>query len=87
MVSPMVRVDERTHQTLRRLAKEMHTPMQEVVAVAIERLRRQRILELTNEAYAVLRADSVAWSEIEEERALWENTLMDGVDSDESQTR
>ncbi len=81
----MVRINDKTHQALRQLAEEMQTPMQEIVAIAVERFRRQRILEATNEAYAALRADPEAWSQIEAERALWENTLMDGLDADEPQ--
>ncbi len=79
MASPMVRVDSKTHETLRRLTVEMREPMREIVARAVERYRRQRILEATNEAYAALRADPRAWAEIEAERALWENTLGDGL--------
>jgi predicted kinase len=79
----MVRVTQRTHEVLRKLAEETHQPMQEIVAQAIEQYRRQRILEATNEAYAALRNDAQAWQEIEEERTLWEATLMDGLDPDE----
>jgi hypothetical protein len=83
MPTSMVRVSAATHDVLRKLAEETSESMQEIVAVAVERYRRQRILDATNEAYAALRADPQAWSELQEERALWENTLMDGIDADE----
>jgi predicted kinase len=79
----LVRIGEKTHETLRQLAKETHLPMQEIMAQAVEHYRRQRILAATNEAFAALQADPSAWREIEEERAIWDATLMDGLDGAE----
>jgi hypothetical protein len=42
-------------------------------------LRRRKILEATNEAFATLKADKSLWSEELAEGKLWENTLADGV--------
>lgn len=42
---------------------------------------RQRLLAETNEAYAALRADIKAWKEELQERALWDGTLADGLES------
>ncbi len=53
--------------------------MQSVIDQAIEDLRRRRMLEATNQAFAELKADKAAWGEETAERALWENTLSDGV--------
>jgi bifunctional DNA-binding transcriptional regulator/antitoxin component of YhaV-PrlF toxin-antitoxin module len=44
---------------------------------------RERLLREADEAYAALRADPEAWKEELAERALWERTLMDGLDPDE----
>jgi hypothetical protein len=46
---------------------------------AVETLRRQRLLEQTNAAYARLRADPDAWQEIDAERQAWDATLADGL--------
>jgi hypothetical protein len=72
-----VRVAASTQRTLRDLAQEMDEPIQEVVARAVEAYRRQRVLELTNSAFAALRADPERWREELEERELWDHTLGD----------
>jgi hypothetical protein len=42
--------------------------------------------EQLNAGYAELRADAAAWAEHEADRALWDVTLLDGLDRDESWT-
>ena len=62
MVSSMrrhsVRIDSLTHDTLKRLAAEMETPVGETVTLAVRALRQQQI---GNELRAPLRADEEAW--------------------------
>ena len=41
---------------------------------------RRRLLEATNQAYAALRADPVAWAEECAEREAWDVTLLDGLE-------
>jgi hypothetical protein len=76
----MVRVSDATHRDLRELADETGQSMQELLAEAVEALRRRRLLELTNEAYAALREDPVAWEAELAERRLWDVTLADGLE-------
>ena len=45
--------------------------------------RYQWLIEETNRAYAALRADPEAWREELAERALWDATLLDGLDANE----
>lgn len=78
-VSTTVRISEETHETLRELARESGESLQAVLAKAVEQYRRQRLLGLTNAAYARLRADPEAWREEQAERAAWEATLADGL--------
>jgi hypothetical protein len=40
----------------------------------------------TNRAYAVLKADPKAWKEERQERALWDGTLADGLESEIKQS-
>lgn len=82
MPGSTVRVKEETRGLLRELAREHHEPMQEVLAKAVEQYWRQWILEETNAAYARLRGDARGWAEIEEERALFDNTLPDGLEDE-----
>lgn len=53
--------------------------MQALLDEAVEMLRRQRFLEQLNTAYADLRRDPKAWSEIEAHRGEWDSTLLDGL--------
>ncbi|MGQ9553906.1 MAG: toxin-antitoxin system protein [Anaerolineae bacterium] len=80
MPGATVRIKEESHTILAELARELNEPMQEVLAKAIESYRRQRIIALSNAAYAALREDRHAWREVEEERRAWESTLADGLD-------
>jgi predicted kinase len=80
MAGTTVRVSEETRRALRELAHDCNQSMQEVLAQAVEAYRRQRLLALTNEAYARLRAEPDAWRELEDERASWNETLSDGLE-------
>ncbi len=77
-----IRVTDETHEALRKLAQEMDEPMEDVLAKAVEAYRRARVLELTNQAYASLKADPQAWQELLDERAEWDVTLSDGLEDD-----
>lgn len=74
-----VRVRKETHELLRELAEQTGESVQDVLAKAVEAYRRQFIWQRTNAAYAALRADADSWSEVEEERRLWESTVTDGL--------
>jgi predicted transcriptional regulator len=86
MASLTVRISPAAHANLRQLADEGGETMQAILEKAVESYRRQRFMEEFNAAYAALRADSQAWSEIEKERAIWDGTLMDGLDPNETWT-
>lgn len=79
---PMIRVSDSSHQTLKFLAAQKKQPMQSVIENAIETLRRQAMLEEANAAFQALKRDPQAWQEELAERALWEQTLLDGVDAE-----
>lgn len=83
MPGTTVRVSARTHHLLRDLAARTGQPMQVIIERAIEDYRRRRFFEEVNAAYATERRDSAAWTAEEEERALWEATLTDGLDTEE----
>lgn len=58
MQSTSVRIDKATHQELKRLADELGTTVGETVALAVRRLRQDRIGE---ELTAVLTRNEVDW--------------------------
>lgn len=74
-----VRIDRTTSGAIARIARESGVARKEVVAIAVERLRRQRVLESANAGFAAVKRDSDDWSKQLEERALWESTVADGL--------
>ncbi len=67
-----------TRNILRILSNETGKSMQVIIEQAIERYRRHVFLEQSNQAFAVLKTNTEAWKEEQEERALWDNALNDG---------
>lgn len=77
MSTTTVRISKETHQALHALARESGMSIASLIAEAVETLRRQRLLEQSNAAYAALRDDAAAWAAEQQERRLWEATLLD----------
>ena len=81
MATSMIRVSEETRRAIQELTRGVST-MQEVVARAVEDLRRKEFLERANEEYAALRKDPAAWADEQEERRAWDKTTADGLEAD-----
>jgi predicted transcriptional regulator len=77
-----IRIDKGTSATLDSLAKKKGESKKDIIARAVERMRREEILEDANVGYAAMKSDPVVWREELEERALWESTLSDGLNSE-----
>lgn len=77
-----VRVDRATSSAIADLARETGVARKEVVALAVERLRRHRILESANAGFAAMKRDTGVWREEVDERGSWEATLADGLDAE-----
>ncbi len=75
-----VRVNESTHSAISSLAKELGESMQTVVDKAIERYKREIFLEHLNEDFRRFRENEKDWNAELEERRLWDNTMLDGVE-------
>ena len=82
MQSVNVRISSQSYRILKDLAKKEGQSMQSLIDQALEDLRRRRMLEMTNEAFAALKANPEAWQEELAERELWENTLTDGIEDE-----
>jgi hypothetical protein len=82
MASETVRIKPETHAKLKQLAVLSGRSMPEVLDDAVEALRRQRLLEETNEAYAALRANPKAWQQELAERSAWDSALADDLRDD-----
>lgn len=86
MQSTTVRISDESRQLLRELASQEGLSMQAVLDKALEAYRRQRFLESVNAAYAEVKQDPSAWQELKQERELWDTTLTDGLNPDETWT-
>jgi hypothetical protein len=86
MASATVRISEKSRQTLRELAAKTGDSMQAILDRAVEEYRRERLMDEVNAAYAALRADPEAWADWQRELAVWDATLMDGLDPNERWT-
>lgn len=82
MANTVVRIDQKSHETLKRLAQKAGKSQSVIVAEAIEELRRKQFFRELHESFAALRNDPKAWKEELAERELWDKTLMDGLEDD-----
>jgi len=80
--NPNIRISPRSKAVLRTLAKQEGKPMQAVLDEAIEHYQRDKFLDDVNAAFAKLRNDPKAWNEEQAERALWDKTINDGIETE-----
>ena len=64
---------------MRRLSKEENEPMSAVLDKVLEHYRREKFLRGANADFAALKRDPKAWNEALAERALWDQTVADGL--------
>ncbi len=76
-----VRVDRDTYDRLVELAREADIPLARLIARAIDVYDRVTMAEESNVAYARLREDPDAWADWQAELAIWDATLLDGLDA------
>lgn len=84
MTASTVHVTEDTHRVLQMLCQQTGRSVSEILDKAVEEYRRKVFFEGVDRDFAALKADPEAWADELEERRLFENTLMDGLDPDES---
>ena len=77
--NPNIRITPRSKAVLRALAKQQGKPMQAVLDEAIDHYQRDKFLDEVNAAYSTLRSDPKRWKAELAERALWDKTLVDGL--------
>jgi predicted transcriptional regulator len=80
MRSATVRISAKARQMLRELAAQSGESMQEILDKAIDHYQREQFWKEANASFAALRQDAEAWQHELAERALWDNTLMDGIE-------
>ncbi len=74
-----IRISRSTHELLRGLAKSMNTTITTVVDQAVRDLQRKKFWVDFNARCAAIKADPVAWADLQQEDAAWDQTLADGL--------
>lgn len=78
-MSTTIRVSEQTRDRFAKLADETGRPMTQLLDEAADALERRVFFDLFSARYGQLRADRVAWSEIEAERAIEAGAVGDDL--------
>lgn len=81
-MSITIRVPPDTHERLQALATARKQSIGQVVTDAVEHLEAERFWDEMDAAYERLYADPVAAAEYEAETAVWDVTLLDGLEND-----
>lgn len=79
-MSVMVRVDKDTRERIKKIARLEGRNMNEIIRMAIDKYEQDRVLDEFNEAYARVKNNPDEWADMEKERKVWDNTLMDGLE-------
>ncbi len=80
MRSAMVRVTQDTHTLLRAISERTGATMQSVLEEVVRERHKALFWEETSAAFASLKADKEAWSDMVAEREAWDQTLADGME-------
>jgi hypothetical protein len=81
---PAIRVSRAVYERIREMAQENHETLGGVIERLVKQEEERQFWAQVNADFAALRADPEAWAEEVHERALWEGTLMDGLDRDDA---
>jgi predicted transcriptional regulator len=76
-------INEAVDRQLRELAAKTGQPIAEVLEHAVEEYHRRQFWSAVDAGYAALRADTDAWTAEQADRAAWDGTLADGLDTTE----
>jgi hypothetical protein len=77
---PMARLSAQAHSKLQLIAGRQGQSQQDVLEAAISLYERKQFFEEASRAYAELRQNAKHWTELEEERAVFDGTVADGID-------
>jgi hypothetical protein len=86
MAESNIPISESTRARLEEMASWAGISIVEVLERAVNEHYDRQFWCAVNTGYAALRADPAAWAEVESERRLWDNTLLDGLDPSERWT-
>lgn len=76
---PLVRMDQADKSVLDQLSAKTGESAPRLLHRAVTQLKKDIFFEQMNNAYADLKQDKAAWENEKKERALFENSLKDGL--------
>ena len=76
---PQTRISERSHQVVRRIARDTGETSEQILEQTLDLLEKDRLLDAINAGFAALKEDADAWADEQAERGLWDATLADGT--------
>lgn len=80
-----VRVSGSTHSLLQELAEQSQTSMNAVLEAALNEYHRRLFWAQAGQEFDDLRANTEAWHVEQEESAIWDVAVADGLDSDDDE--
>jgi predicted transcriptional regulator len=80
MASVPVRIPTDTHARLRDIAKIRNDTIGHVITQMVAEIDEQRFWEEFRESAAWIRADPVAWREMQEEQRIYDGSFSDGLE-------
>lgn len=83
MATTVVRIEAETHATLRSWSEAQNKPIGQIVADLVEQREREQFWRRMREDYERLHADPAMWKAYQNEVALLEGGLMDGLEREE----
>ena len=77
-----IRVDPKVHATLRALAAAERRSIGQVIEAALDRYQKENFWRAMDQGFTRLRADPAAWSAYQDEAAVWNSAIGDGLEVD-----
>lgn len=82
-MAAMVRIKDRDHEILKELAEVTGDSMSDLLARAVEGLRRKHFLFGLADDFAELRVREGTWADEHDEREAWDSALADDLEDEQ----
>ena len=79
-MSTNIQISARSLDVIRQISERKGLDVSEVLDYAVEAYRREVLLDETSTAFHALKENSKAWVEELNERALWDESVGDGLE-------
>lgn len=75
-----IRISAEAHRILKLFAEQQGVSLVEALDAITQKWEREYFFRQMNQAYAAVREDAQAWEQEQEERRVWDNSLMDNLE-------